>query len=405
MSARTGKAAATWSQGLLTRLRDRTRSDAGLALLSVIIFVLVASALGGIAVAAAINGQKQARGDLASAGSQATSDAGVAEALGYVQNNSLAGLTCTEPLTSDTPSVNCSSNIAWANNVHPETVVVGSSSHPASCAGITQDCYEVWIGTLQPYSPGGGPGQVPQPALLRIHSTGFTGSGPSARSLDVDVSVVPDHYPIGLFGNAVNTNGSYSTSGESVFAAGNIRMKCPPTGWDYEYHIPASVHAGGVITYEHDGSCDSGGSGQVHASSVCNTRHPFDQDSMGGPLTSGDGCYEQGPVYAANNGISDPSMNQTYPTTSYFTAGDLAAYGYQPDGLTSSEYSALKSEAQAEGTYFTTNTSAASALSALASANVADAVVYYDFPTSGTAPKVDLSQAIPSYYTRSYPQS
>ena len=40
-----------------------------------------------------------------------------------------------------------------------------------------------------------------------------------------------------------------------------------------------------------------------------------------------------------------------YPTTSLFTQAELQNYGYRPRGLTDAQYDALRSQAQAQGTY------------------------------------------------------
>ncbi|HVA61954.1 MAG TPA: pilus assembly PilX N-terminal domain-containing protein [Mycobacteriales bacterium] len=383
------------STSWITRLRARLTDDSGVALVVVIMFVIAIGVVGTTAAVVGTAGLRNSAHDRAAGGAQATSDAGVAEAISYIRANGLGALTCAEAVTSDLPtgwtqtSDPCSTNISWANDGSPQTVSTGGGT---TCSGSTA-CYRVWIGTLQTYVPGA----QPVPELLRVHSTGFFGTGPGARSVDVDLSVNPADFPLGIYADSVGTNGNSSFDSVSLFVPGNVQIKCPPTGVDPAYNLPAAVHAAGTITYGPGNKCVKP-AGSAHPP-ACNTARPFDQDGNGGPLTSGDGCYQQGAVQY-------PGTDPSYPTTSYFSANDLANYGYVPGGLTPSEYEALKAEAQAEGTYFTsTSTSSLNgALTTLQGQGVHFPVVYYDFPSCSNCslPWVAFNESkdIPSVYTR-----
>lgn len=419
---------------MMPHLRRRAyRHEEGMAMLTVVMLGLAISAIAMTVMVASVAGLNTASHDKSSAAAQATSDAGVAEALQYIRASGLAQLTCTEALDSDVPSVSCSSNVGWANNVTPEVVVPGvGTTTPASCVVATTACWEVWIGTIQTYKPPIGPpgstgSTAVQPAILRIHSTGYAANGSAARTVDVDVQAMPAQFPVGMYAEqAMSTNGDMEVYNESIFTPGTVTLKCPLRGFDYEYGIPAAVHAGGSLYYENKGSSNCGFSGLGGGATpahlpACNTtvvpsgpvspsaspapgETIFDQDANGAALSSGDGCYGMSGTYYGQFPNADPS----YPTTSNFNANQLAAYGYNPMGLTSQEYSDLKAQAQSLGTYYTTYggstgvTSATvySALSTLASEGVSSPVVYFDFP-SGTSPTaVDLKGMFPSYYTR-----
>jgi hypothetical protein len=76
---------------------------------------------------------------------------------------------------------------------------------------------------------------------------------------------------------------------------------------------------------------------------ACNSSYPFDQDAAGAALSPANtACY---------NSWTSPATGKQYGTTSLFTTAALYATGYQPQGLSPSEYDALRVQAQASGTY------------------------------------------------------
>jgi hypothetical protein len=122
----------------------------------------------------------------------------------------------------------------------------------------------------------------------------------------------------------------------------------------------------------------------------CLTTDPYDQDSNGIALNPGDACYNRDqtdPQFA-----SIASTINAYPQTTYFNANSLANYGYQPGGLTPSEYASLKEIAQSEGTY--NSGSLKATLTNLVAAGVTNPVVYFD---NGHGPSL---QDFPSQFTR-----
>lgn len=383
----------SWPGSLFRRLFARNRGDDGVALVTAVIFVAVASAMSASVAMVAINNNQNANRDRQAGGAQATAEAGVAEAISYIRANGIGQLTCMQPVATDVPNVDCSGNPAWSNSTNPQ--IVSADGTVGSCVA-GQACYQVWIGTLRKYAPG----IPPVPGLFRIHSTGYYDGDQlsrSARSVSVDVSVVPSRFPLGIYANAWDNNGNSGISGESLFVAGDVDIKCPLGGFDYAYNIPAAIHAGGRITYGPGNKC--GVSGSPHESAACNLDVPFDQDSDGGPLTSGDGCYHQGAVKFPPS--TYPTTNVNYPETSQFTPDAMAQFGYQPSGLSSSDYEKLRGQAQTEGTYFTSASGdPTAALTALANAGVQSPVVFYDLPSNASTIPTVSGITIPAYYGR-----
>lgn len=374
---------------MLEFFRRRLRAgaaDSGIALIAVVLLVLVTAALGATVTVVGISGLHNATRDRAAAGAEAISNAGVAEALAYIRAHSIGSLGCMESL-SGTMSGNCSTP-GWTDPTSPE-IVSGGQTYVGGACQLGQNCYQVWIGTLSAYVPGAenssGTGPSPaQPAVLRIHSLGFSGIGPGARSVVVDVTASPANFPIGVFGDTVTEHSAASYVGsESIFTSGSITVKCGLTGWDPEYNIPAAIHSAGTISYQ--GNC---GPGKGDPTTACNVSKsgvptdPYDQDSNGVSFAN-TACY--------NYDLSDPNSSfppantrTPYATSSLFTASDLAAYGYQPDGLTPSQYSQLQAQAAAEGTY-DNEAHLSTVLANLVAEGVTSPVIYDD---NGTAPSL-----------------
>ena len=397
------------------------RRDSGVALISVVMFLMVAAALTTAVTVLAVNNMQNAGRDRQAGSALQTAEAGVAQAIQLMRNKPVGFFTCQEttPLTG-----NCTTSVSggsWTSSVTP--MKVSSDGTVGSCvSGLA--CYGVWISTVHPYGPGGY-------ALLRIHSTGFAGGGPAARSVVVDVKVKPDSFPIGIFANSVSTGGTFGINHESLFSTNCINHRVFDTydttaygsnkpvpnttssgggvafsGIDPQFNIPAAAHSTQFVTQSNNG-CSAGttnspAQANVHDSSQgwspCNPKDYYDQDSQGGDATatpSFANCpgYEQWTSTVKTNGT------YLYPSTSKFTTGDLYAYGYRPGGLSPNEFAALKSMAQSSGTYFTS--SSTSPMSALTAANATNAVLYYDLP-SGASQTVTLGpNDIPSMYFRS----
>lgn len=384
---------------MLSRLRAAARDDSGVGIIVVLLVVVVAAALGTTVAVAGVSGLRNANRDRASASAQATSDAGVAEAISYIRSHSIGAMKCAEPLnpsgTSWETATGCTTP-GWSDPLSPE-IVSGGATHVGGSCQTGANCWEVWIGTLQTYSPASenstGTGlNAAQQAVFRIHSLAFSGIGPAGRSVVVDVAASPASFPIGVFGNTVTEHSAASyVQAESVFTAGGITVKCGLSGWDPQYNIPAAIHAAGTISYQ--GNC---GPGSGDPTTACNTRSgvptdPYDQDGNGIAFPTTSPCYE----YDAHDpNFAGYTITNPYPTTSLFSAQNLASYGYQPGGLSASEYAQLQAIAQAEGTY-DNEPNLSSVLSSLVSEGVTSPVIYDD---NGTTPSLS---DFPSAFFRS----
>jgi hypothetical protein len=159
---------------------------------------------------------------------------------------------------------------------------------------------------------------------------------------------------------------------------------------------PADRYATGKISTSNQ-SCGSDGSAYpIHETSAkntttepCNTTFKWDQDGEGGSLAS-TSCY----------GAHVRPDGTIYPTTSLFTQADLQNYGYRPRGLTDSQYDALRSQAQAQGTYNIPQASITPMLTSLAAAGTKSPVLFWD---NGS---VALSESdFPASYKRSITSS
>lgn len=392
----------------LASLRRRLSDDSGMGMIVVILMIVVAAALGTTVAVAGISGLKNATRDQAASGAQATSDAGVAEAVGYIRSHSIGAMTCSEPLNPSGVSWETASGCTtpgWTDPTSPE-IVSGGSTHVGGKCQAGQDCWEVWIGTLQGYVPGTayssgtGPNQA-TPAVLRIHSVGFSGIGPGARSVAVDVTAAPGNFPMGVYGNTVTEHSAASyVASESIFASSDVLVKCGMQGWDPQYNIPAAIHSAGTISYQ--GKCPNGGPepgvGQgsdptvscgLTASGV--PSDPYDQDANGVPYR-GTTCnnYDQ----TDSNSAFPTSRPNSYAGSSLFTAADLTAYGYRPGGLDPGQYAQLKDLASQEGTYDVAGSALTTALDNLVAQGITDPVIYED--ASNTTPSWNDLKAVTS---------
>lgn len=407
---------------ILTRLlAHRARNaDEGVAMITVMLFLGVATALTLAVSAVSVNNLQNASRDAQAGGALQTSEGGVAQAIELMRTEPLGFFSnCTETSCSPSPAPSSGSDPKhWVDKASP--MLVSSNGTIGTCSAQLA-CFGVWISTVTPYKPGSS-------ALLRIHSTGQYGAGPAARTLDVDVNVKPDTFPIGVFANSVNTGGTFGVNHESLFSTSCIDHRQADSyttsypgypgvpvpnstgggggisfsGIDAEYQIPAAAHSLQYVRQQNNG-CDGGTTNSkqqanVHDSSQanfapCNTALPdyYDQDSQGGTLSSS--C----PGYKA---FTNTATGQAWPTTSAFTMSDLTQYGYQAGGLSQGDYAALKSMAQSSGTYFTSASTSPNA--ALTASGATNAVVYYDLP-SGSGQTVKISPSdIPSMYFRNY---
>lgn len=382
---------------LLTRVRRARAGDgeSGMALLMVIMFLGVATTLIVTATTLTIDALSSSHRDSQALGALATAEGGVAQAVQVIRTNPPAYFTCDEPAAGAAPAGACVTNPqGWTSASAPEKV---SSNGTIGACVPSLACYSVWIATLIPYNNlpyANSAGTPARTVEYRIHSTGIAGNGPAARSVLVDVQATLASFPIGVYGDTIQTSGSPGIHHESVFSLGCITNRSqdgqngnglsfdafssvdPYADYDWGYDLPEAAHSAAVISTSSNCAASSNRAAIHNIGACANSTQPggnydyfpFDQDSMGGSL-SGTSCYQQ---------WTSPVSGKQYATTSLFTTQDLYNVGYRPQGLTPQEYDSLKQQADGAGTYFSGNVSRTQIASALASVTTSTAVLYID---------------------------
>jgi hypothetical protein len=291
-------------QGVLAKLRGGHGADAGVAMMTVILAGAVLTALAMVASTISINNLRNTGRDRVAGGALGAAEAGLAEGVSYLS-------------TATAGALNDPAN-PWGNPSSPMTV-----TYPDGRVA------KVYITVVQKFQP---PSQ--KLALYTIHSTGTSGSGPGTRVLEQTVTGKPAEIPIGVYANNINVSGTPQTYAESVFTknciSGRNQMRFG-TALDPYFGIPPSAHSIKWIS-EKNSSCSATETNNIHRSGVCNPTYPYDQDALGGPITS--------PCSAPNN-------------TSKFTQADLDTYGR---GLNQDELALLRTQAKSIGQYWTSPT-------------------------------------------------
>lgn len=354
---------------MLRRLRTVARGESGMAMLTTIMVMAVLTGFGVTVSVVSINNSQNAGRDRQAGEALNLAEGGVAQAVEYIRAYGVGALTCLESTYASNPNdPSCANAAAWAN------------PHPTKSQKVTfgpLESYRVWIGTIQAPSL-----MTSHVGRYRVHSEGLSGAGPGARRIEVDLTVKPFSFPLGIFGDDITAGGNLVVMNESIFAKNcvNQREKISFAGaTDIAHGIPPAVHSAQYINYATNG-CSSNDSKNIHdpkprGSGVCYSGHPpisnaqFDQDRLGGDLT-GTPCA--------------PAM-----TSSYFDDAALKSYGYQTGGLSKAEYDALRARARAQGTYFKTPVNPG--ITAAFAAEHPNAVLFYDL--SNTGGTVSLQQA------------
>lgn len=363
--------------------------DAGVGIVTVVFVMAVVSGLSLTAAKLTINNLSNTSRDRQALAALATSEAGVSQAISYLRGGNLGSLTCVEPAPGAAPGPSCQGGAeSWTSALNPKQIRLDGSA--GACLSQL-DCSKIWIGTVKPYAADCAERRATPPrpctGIYRIHTTGFSGNGPSARRLAVDVEAAPFPFPIGVFTEALSGSGNVGIHRMSVFSNGCIKNRqrddASGSGFSFEwdsarsrpvldavYDQPATAHTTDLTTTSNTVCGDKGGGARIHkpGSPACNSTFPYDQTGLGGPLAVGDGCYGG---YARTDG-------SVYPTTSYFGAAELATYGYRPRGLTDAQYDALRAQAQAQGTYNISTGGVGSVLTSLAASGIASPVLYWD---------------------------
>lgn len=330
--------------GAVRRALRLRGSDRGVAMLSVVYVTVALTAIATTVVVVSRDDVIASSADRQSTAALATADAGVAQAMEFIRLNGVGTLTCLEAASSP-PSGACAvapTTLAqqWASPVSPRQVRVDGTAGGCD-PGIA--CYEVWISALQAYDP-----PVVKTGSYRIHSTGFFGGGPGAKSLVVDVDVAATQFPIGVFAEQLDGNGGTRIYSESLFTRDCVSPRHTGSGngtrfqgYDEYWGQPAAANTTNVISSANN----CGASGQIHRTSVCVTGTGgalvHDRDSQGGPVPAGSPCASW----------SIPGHPAGTRTTTKFTVADLESYGYRPGGLSDAEYDALKVKASSMGLY------------------------------------------------------
>jgi hypothetical protein len=310
-----------------------------------------------------------------------SSDAGVAQAVTYLRKNGVVGLNGCTPT--------CASN-PWGNSTSPATVNIG---------GKAGQSYGVWIEKIAPFPAN-------KPGIYRIHSTGLAG-GPAGRTVTVDVRVGMLPITNGIVAASVNGGGNAGVHYESIFSTGcvtgrtKIDFRDPATGKntiDRAYGIPAAVHSSGLISTDNGNGTCSGGF--IHsAAAPCNPLYPYDQDSMGGPLTAGDGCYNKASTEFSTLPQFNTSSNTLayqYPKTSYMDASTLASnFAAKRPPFTQAQLDQIKAIAQEDGTYYTSATGYTVPAGP-------DSVMYFDLTGANAGDTVDLNNLAVSPWNRDH---
>lgn len=324
--------------------------DEGSALVMVLMMISMVSVLTLTLSTLSVNNLTGARRAHLAGTALNAADAGSAQAMAYIRANGVRVLEC---------SPTCDSN-PWGNEAAPAYVTT---------PGAGGASFKVWVKTIAPY-PANDPG------LYQIHSLGVTG-GPAGRAITTDVSVTPHLFPMGVFGKSISGGGNVGVHHESIFTTGCVyqREKITFEGMDMLNGIPAGMHSSQIIT-------TSNGNGvycpttrdPIHkngtAARYCNPAFPYDQDSLGGPLT-GPGCLGVAGAYPQTSLIKDDlDLFSTYKLTS--------------PPLTSAELDQLKTVAMSQDNYRTT-----SALGA--SPDEENAVMYFELRGSEAGNVVNLS--------------
>jgi hypothetical protein len=308
-------------------------------------------------------------------------EGGVAQAVEYIRAYGVTALTCYETTYRTNPAdASCANAAPWGN------------PNPAKSQRVTfgpDQNYRVWIAVIQAPSP-----LTSLTGRYRVHSEGLSGSGPGARRLEVDLTVKPFSFPLGIFGDDITAGGNIVVTQESVFAKNcvNQREKISfPAGNDIAYGIPAAVHSAQYINYATNG-CSSNDSRNIHDPKPRGPGVCYGDPGSGLPISNAK--YDQDRLGGALAGTSCVGSAGAYPQTSYFDDAGLKSYGYQAGGLSKAEYDALRARAQSMGTYYKTATSPS--LTAAFAAENPSAVLFYDLSNTGGTVSIQQSD-IPGY--------
>lgn len=299
---------------MMKLFRARTAGDDGISMITVILIGALLSAMAASMAVISSNNLRNAGRDRVAGSAMGAAEAGIAQAIAYLRT--------TNPVTELACSPDCGAANPWGED-DP-----GLRQRLTFPDGGTAD---VHIEVDQPFNP-----PSVTVAVYTIKSDGTAGTGPGLRRLEQTVTVEPLPFPIGVYSNKINLNGTPQTFQQSVFSTECItgREKMEFNGTDAFYGIPAAAHSTKYISTGNNRPCEPNENQNIHKTVDCNPAYPFDQDNLGGPV--GGAC----------TGVPGG--------TSYFDQAALDQFG-RP--LTNDELATLRVAAQSQGQYYNGTTS------------------------------------------------
>ena len=327
-----------------SRFRRALEEDSGAALMTVLMAgaIMTASAL--VVVNLSLTNLRNAGRDRVAGGAMGAAEGALSEAVNYLETHNAGVVNC---------SPSCTNPWGNQNSPMPLTFPDGGTA-------------KVWIEVLQAFNP-----PAVKVATYKIHAVGHSGTGPGMRVLEQTVTGKPLSIPIGVYATNITMNGTPQTFQESVFSknciGGRNKMVFGASP-DAYFGIMPAAHSTQYI-FENNGSCSSTNPRNIHKNAACNSTYPYDQDAQGGTVSS--------PCAPVNN-------------TSKFTQADLDSYGR---GLNDDELANLRSQAQAQGNYWTSGTS----WTAPNPTTTPNAVIFFDLPASGPTATVTIQNELDGY--------
>ncbi len=346
--------------------RVRESGERGAAVLSVLLLLMALTAVGTTVATVSLNDTVSAGRDRQSAAAFATADAGIAYGLEYIRSNSITALTCNVARPVTTPD-SCATRPPISNPVNPVKVNVSGTG---TCT-VGRTCYDVWIGVVQGYAP-----PAVKAGVYRIHSLGRSGQGPGAKALSVDVRVTPAGYPIGVYGERLNGNGSTELRREMLFTQDCVSPRFTGSGngirfegTDPYWGEPSSANS----TFQVSTANNCASNGYIHTAGPCpaDAALRFDRTASGGPLPTVSPCKF--------GDFVRPDGTTGSRESTLFNIEILSRdYKFQAGGLSDSQYKALKARAQGLGTYNAAQGNLLARLNEALAAGVTQPVIYYD---------------------------
>ena len=332
---------------MMKRLRTGRNKDDGLSMITVILVgALLTAMASSMAIISSTNLRNAGRDRVAGA-AMGSAEAGVADAIAYLKTtNTVTALAC---------SPDCGAANPWGEDDPAQRKSLSYPDGGKAAVHIVVD---------QAFNP-----PAVKTAVYTIKSDGTAGAGPGLRRLEQTVTVTPLPFPIGVYANKINLNGTPQTFQQSVFSVECItgRNKMTFSGTDAFYGIPAAAHSTKFISTGSNTPCQPNTAANIHRSAACNTAYPYDQDKQGGPV--GGACA------GAAGG------------TSYFDQTMLDQYGRQ---LTNDQLAGLRTAAQAQGQYYNGTTS----ITAPNPAVYPNAVLFFDL---GPNQSVSIQTVLDAY--------